>query len=100
MTAGEIITAYQNSREPPLTDSDLARVWKINRSNVFRIKKGEQMPGNRIWPNCQRNTPELYIELQRFYFGVSPTEVSLDAHQTRQSRLSKIWQAIKRIWRP
>jgi len=105
MTAGEIITAYQNSREPPLTDSDLARVWKINRSNVFRIKKGEQMPGNRIWPNCQRNTPELYVALQEFYFGVSPTEVSPEPHQTTQDGSGGVFRKFLRaitlgLWHP
>jgi hypothetical protein len=75
----EIITAYQNSRKPPLTDADLARLWEVNQSHVYRIKKGEQMPGNKTWPKIRKNTPELYVALQKHYFSVAP-----EPHQTSQ----------------
>jgi hypothetical protein len=81
MTANDIITAYQNSRKPPLTDADLARLWDTHQSNVLRIKRGEQKPGNKIWPNCQKNTPELFVALQKFFYSMAP-----EPHQTTQDK--------------
>jgi len=75
MTAGEIIAAYQEANEPPLTDVDLARLWGVSKSCVGKIKRGIRRPGNKVWPNCQKNTPVLYTFLQSFYYGeASPPE--------------------------
>jgi hypothetical protein len=79
MNAYDIITAYQNSKKPHLKDTDLARLWDVSSSLVGKIKNGERRPGNEVWPNCQKNTPELYVALQKHYFDVTP-----EPHQTSQ----------------
>lgn len=68
MTAGEIITAFQNSKEPPLTDVDLAKLWGCSKSHVGKIKKGIRQPGNKVWFNCEKNTLELYNDLHNVYY--------------------------------
>jgi hypothetical protein len=93
MTAYDIITAYQNSQKPPLSDSDLARLWEANPSQVYRIKKGEQMPGNKTWPLIRKKTPELYDDLQEFYFGVAP-----EPHQTTQDGRGGLLKRLLRVF--
>jgi len=90
MEVGKIITAYQNSRKPPLTDADLARLWETHQSNVLRIKRGETMPGNKIWPSIQKNTPELYIALYKHYFGINPLESRQRTQNEREGALEKL----------
>jgi hypothetical protein len=69
MNAGEIFTAFQNSRKPPLTDADLAQLLKVNPSSICRIKQGKQKPGNKTWQALRAKTPELFVALQKFYYG-------------------------------
>ena len=93
MNAGEIITAYQNSQDPPLKDADLARSWDTHPSNVLRIKRGKQMPGNKIWPNIRKSAPELYDNLQKFYFGEP-----LESPHATQDRAGGVFRRLVRIF--
>ncbi|GAH60887.1 unnamed protein product [marine sediment metagenome] len=63
MTPGEVITAYQNSRKPPLTDSGLARLWDVSPAFIRYIKQGKRKPANKAFRGCRAKTPELYLAL-------------------------------------
>lgn len=69
LTAGEIITRFQNLRQPPFTDAELARLIGISASTICRIKKGEREPSNKTWNLMWVKTPRLHQMLQDFYHG-------------------------------